>query len=73
MLKGNEIYTFSKTKKIKKMSIAHNVIAGAGVEGIKELRISEMVLFHLFFGNKEQDKLLEIIFLTSSGHRRILG
>ncbi|KAH7517951.1 hypothetical protein FEM48_Zijuj09G0118800 [Ziziphus jujuba var. spinosa] len=50
-------------------TIAHNVVVRAGViEGeIKGLRIVGMVLIHPFFGNEERDKLLEIIFPTSSG------
>lgn len=49
-------------------TIAHSVVVRAGLtEGIKELRIAGMVLIHPFFGNEERDKLLEIIFPTSSG------
>lgn len=50
-------------------TISQNVVRRAGVEldSLDGLRIDRMILFHPFFGNNEPDKILEVIFPTSSG------
>ncbi|XP_056160826.1 2-hydroxyisoflavanone dehydratase-like [Syzygium oleosum] len=48
-------------------NIAQHVAARAGVEGLPGLRIVGVALVHPFFRNDEPDKLMELIFPSSSG------
>lgn len=51
-------------------TLAHYVVLRAGVDGIhgaNRPKVLGLVLFHPFFGNDRRDRLLEIIFPSSSG------
>lgn len=48
-------------------NIAHHVATRAGVEGLPGLRIAGVALLHPFFRNDGPDKLMEIVYPSSSG------
>ncbi|KAF3435377.1 hypothetical protein FNV43_RR22466 [Rhamnella rubrinervis] len=49
-------------------TLTHTVVLRAGIEGVSGLRIIGMILFHPFFTNDDEpDRLVEIIFPSSSG------